>query len=1017
MGETSAVSARVGQGVLGMAALAGLYLSSLYSYLLFHCLAEMFSIVVACGIFVLGWNSRRYMRSDYLVFLSIAYLFIAFLDLLHTLSYKGMSIFTDYDFYANQLWIATRGMESLSLLLAFTFVGERRRLSPSGVFAGFAAVTAVIVASIFWWKIFPVCFVEGVGQTAFKKYSEYVICAILFLSLLILMRMRSRFEPSVHRALVLSLVFTIGAELSFTFYISNYGFSNLMGHYLKILSFFFIYKAIIETGIRKPYDLIFRRLAASEARLKRSQLSARLGDFDYLPASGRMIWSDQAYRLFGYLPGEAKPSFELFLGHVHPIHRDSVEAIVATPPEMGMQDMLIRFTQVDGGERWGRLSFVVEPGENGEGSHLFAALQDVTELTQSRHTMEWQLDVNGAVAGCMESLLSSRYTVDDLSDIILHEVLRLSGSRHGFVASVDRQSRAVTIHRQTDSLEPEGTWDRRAALIAQGTHAAHPYYANTPGELAGFAEVGTDVSRFLVAPGSVGGTLRGLVAVADRDEPYTDHILHAVSRFANIFVLALDRQEGEQALARRDAMLQGFLNGINETALLLAPDGTVLFSNRAAARRLGTTEEALTGANLWPLLPPEVARTREAKVLKACSTGVEERFEDSRNGRTFENIFCPLMENGTAIAVAALGFDITRRKQAELELIKLKRSVEHSPISIVITDTDGVIEYVNPAFSRITGYAREEVAGRSQDFLHSEVHDGEFFRNAWETVAAGKTWASEVCSRKKSGELFWEQVTVSPVRNSEGRIVNYLAVKEDISDRKDLDRLKEDVERTMRHDLKTPLSGIIGMPRVLEMDDNLTEEQRDVLKIIEESGERMLRMIDLSLDMFKMELGTYEHVPEPVDVLTVLRRLEKQMRMLIVDKSLTVRATLDGVEAGPDASFVIQSEDRLLHPLLSNLLANAAEASPEGGTIELMLVSAAPPRLSMRNAGVVPSVLREHFFEKYKTYGKSSGTGLGTYSAKLLADAMGYGIAMQTSDADNATTITITFPEDQGRTG
>jgi PAS domain S-box-containing protein len=1007
------------QGVLGMVALAGLYLSSLYSYLLFHCLAEMFSIIVACGIFVLGWNSRRYMRSDYLVFLSIAYLFIAFLDLLHTLSYKGMAIFTDYDFYANQLWIATRGMESLSLLAAFVFVGERRRLSPYGVFAGFAAVTAVIVASIFWWKIFPVCFVEGVGQTAFKKYSEYVICAILFLSLLILMRMRSRFEPSVHRALVLSLVFTIGAELSFTFYISNYGFSNLMGHYLKIFSFFFIYKAIIETGIRKPYDLIFRRLAASEARLKRSQLTARLGDFDYVPRSGRMIWSDQAYRLFGYLPGEAKPSFELFLGHVHPIHRASVEAIVTTPPEMGMQDMLIRFTQVDGSERWGKLSYVVEPGENGEGSHLFAALQDVTELTQSRHTMEWQLDVNGAVAGCMESLLSSRYTVDDLSDIILHEVLRLSGSRHGFVASVDRESRAVTIHRQTDALESEGTWDGRAALIAQGTPVAQPFYANTPDELAELFEVaggGTDVSRFLVAPGSVGGSVRGLVAVADRDEPYTDHILHAVSRFANIFVLALDRQEGEQALARRDAMLQGFLNGINETALLLAPDGTVLFCNRAAARRLNTTGEALTGASLWPLLPPEVARTRKARVLKACSTGVEERFEDSRDGRTFENIFCPLMENGTAIAVAALGFDITRRKEAELELIKLKRSVEHSPISIVITDTDGVIEYVNPAFSRISGYAREDVVGRSQDFLHSEVHDGDFFRNAWETVAAGRTWASEVCSRKKSGELFWEQVTVSPVKNNAGEIVNYLAIKEDISDRKDLDRLKEDVERTMRHDLKTPLSGIIGMPRVLEMDDNLTEEQRDVLKIIEESGERMLRMIDLSLDMFKMEVGTYEHVPEPVDVLTVLRRLEKQTRVLLDDKSLTMRATLDGVEAGPGTTFMVQSEDRLLHPLLSNLLANAVEASPEGGTIELMLVSVEPQRLSMRNTGVVPSVLREHFFEKYKTYGKSSGTGLGTYSAKLLADAMGYDITMQTSDKANATTITITFPGDQDRT-
>ncbi|MDM8538665.1 MASE3 domain-containing protein, partial [Desulfobacterales bacterium HSG17] len=97
---------------IGLLILGGLYMTSLYSYLLFHNISELFSIIVACGIFIVAWNSRKYMENDYLIFLALAYLFIAGLDLLHTLSYKGMQIFKDYDYYANQLWIGARYLES-----------------------------------------------------------------------------------------------------------------------------------------------------------------------------------------------------------------------------------------------------------------------------------------------------------------------------------------------------------------------------------------------------------------------------------------------------------------------------------------------------------------------------------------------------------------------------------------------------------------------------------------------------------------------------------------------------------------------------------------------------------------------------------------------------------------------------------------------------------------------------------------------------------------------------------------
>lgn len=247
--------------------LVGLYLTTFVSYLLFHSLPELFSIGVAFALFIIAWNSRRYIDNPYILFIGIAYLFIAFLDLLHTLSYKGMPIFTDYDFYASRLWIAARFMESLSLGAGFLFIQHRMKLNPAAVTILFTVVSGLLIASIFYWKVFPVCFVEGQGLTAFKKISGYMICSILVMDILLLRKYRDQFDGYVYRLLIISLVLAIASELAFTFYISNYGFSNLVGHYFKLFSFYYIYRSIVKTGIEYPYRLIFHEMTQANARL------------------------------------------------------------------------------------------------------------------------------------------------------------------------------------------------------------------------------------------------------------------------------------------------------------------------------------------------------------------------------------------------------------------------------------------------------------------------------------------------------------------------------------------------------------------------------------------------------------------------------------------------------------------------------------------------------------------------------------------------------------------------------
>lgn len=148
--------------------LAALYLSSLYNYLLFHTIAEIFSICIAFTVFLLSWNSYRYIKNNYLIIVGVAYLFIGLLDLFHTMSYKGMQIFRDYDYYANQLWIAARFFESIVLLMAFSFIKSKRKANIYLLFIVYSVFTTLIMLSIFRWRIFPVCFVEGQGLTLFK---------------------------------------------------------------------------------------------------------------------------------------------------------------------------------------------------------------------------------------------------------------------------------------------------------------------------------------------------------------------------------------------------------------------------------------------------------------------------------------------------------------------------------------------------------------------------------------------------------------------------------------------------------------------------------------------------------------------------------------------------------------------------------------------------------------------------------------------------------------------------------
>jgi PAS domain S-box-containing protein len=270
-------------------------------------MAEFFSVAVAWGLFLIFWNTREIIENRSLILLGVAYLFVGAIDLIHTLSYKGMGVLGPETGAnpATQLWIFARYLESVSLLLFSTV--RMKSVNTVRVMLCYGVILTLGLLSIFYWKIFPACYVDGAGLTNFKIFSEYIICAILILSLLLFTKKKAYFDETVFFSMTAAIILTIFAELAFTFYVSVFDLSNLLGHYFKIVSFYFIYKALIQSGLTRPFATLFRdmekerqALRASESKYR--QLFESLKDPVYISTiEGTVMDANPAFfSLFGY---------------------------------------------------------------------------------------------------------------------------------------------------------------------------------------------------------------------------------------------------------------------------------------------------------------------------------------------------------------------------------------------------------------------------------------------------------------------------------------------------------------------------------------------------------------------------------------------------------------------------------------------------------------------------------------------------------------------------------------------
>ena len=247
-------------------ALLFLYFLKNLDYLFFHSFVEVFGVLVSGAIFMVVFNTRDHFDNKYFLFVAIGYLFMSFIDLFHMMSFGDANIIKGPNDVPTQLWILARYLQALTLVTVPFLIGKKINYRP--IFAIFAIICGAGLLSILYFKNFPVCYIDDVGLTPFKIFSEYAISGLFLFSILLLYKKKGYFHKRVFDLLVISIIFGTFSELAFTNYKDVTGLYNFLGHCFKLASFYFFYKASIEIGLREPYAVLFSELAMSEKRYK-----------------------------------------------------------------------------------------------------------------------------------------------------------------------------------------------------------------------------------------------------------------------------------------------------------------------------------------------------------------------------------------------------------------------------------------------------------------------------------------------------------------------------------------------------------------------------------------------------------------------------------------------------------------------------------------------------------------------------------------------------------------------------
>lgn len=498
------------------------------------------------------------------------------------------------------------------------------------------------------------------------------------------------------------------------------------------------------------------------------------------------------------------------------------------------------------------------------------------------------------------------------------------------------------------------------------------------------------------------------------------------------------RRQAEEIITNERTLLRTIIDLIPDAVFVKDISGRKILANKKEIELSGKkSENDVIGKTDFELYPESEAKYFAAEDHQVIESGkplldIEGKLVDMEGHEHWLiGAKVPLRDvHGKITGLVGVNHDFTERKQYEDELLKLSRAVEQSPASVVITDPQGNIEFVNTKFCEVSGFSKDEVLGKNPRIIKSGFHDKQFYSELWDNISSGKEWSGEFLNKKRNGEKYWESARISPVINKEGDITHFIAIKEDITEKKkmieeviiakdkaeEMNRLKSNFLANMSHELRTPLNGILGYAEILTTSLG-DAEHVEMVQGIYQSGKRLSETLKFILDLSEAETGKMEVIAKDISVVPIIKESVQHFRSDAAIRNLKLETIIN------DENIIAHLDEILLKRILHNLLDNAIKFTKVGsikvevGYEEVKGEQKASPMffIKITDTGIgIPEDKIDLIWEEFRQVSEGisrnyEGPGLGLTISKKAVELMKGNITVESKFGEGST-FTVRFP-------
>jgi PAS domain S-box-containing protein len=740
-------------------------------------------------------------------------------------------------------------------------------------------------------------------------------------------------------------------------------------------------------------------------RLKKAQEVGHTGSWE-IDLATKTVWaSEEAYKIYGIIPIGHDLSLTdikiLPLPEFRAALDESLEQLISSDKTYDIEFQIRRDS--DNQVRWIHSVAECVKGSFGKPGKVLGVIQDITESNQADEKLKTS-----------EHLY--KLITENARDVIW--TMDLSGNFTYISPSVEklRGYTVAEIMRQTmeEIVSPDG--------LASVKKMLHEHFLSIHNK-----EPHVHIPQEVEQPCKNGGSVWTEVVSSDLHDE-NGNIIGIIGVSRNIS----ERKKMQDELRESEHRFWDMFNNAPFGYHELDKEGRIVQINQTELDMLQYKREEMLGSYAWNYLSdPESSQERILGKLRGQlppGKGTERKYQ-LKNGTTItllveDRLIKDAAENITGLRSATQ--DITNRKKTENELIKLSMAVEQSPASIVITNINGEIEYVNHTFTLATGYDSSEVLHKNPRILKSGYTSKEEYTRLWNTILSGNTWRGEFVNVKKNGEHYQEEVIISPILDKRGEIINFLAIKRDVTELKkineelfaaketaeEMNRLKSSFLANMSHELRTPMIGILGYSEML-LEEFPDEKVHEISSIILQSAHRLMETLNLILDLSRIEAKKLEIKLTSVDIVSIAKDIFTLFSPAAERKNLSCK-----LDASFDALEILLDE-KMLREILNNLVNNAIKFT-ERGDVTIKLTKEVFNSTEWAVVRVIDTgigIAQEKFdliFEEFRqaSEGQSrsfEGTGLGLTITKRFVEKLN-GLISVESTLGVGTTFTVRFP-------